>query len=167
MNIANLEQLWRERNPRERWLIGLGLPLLLLALLYAYLWLPVQKERARLQRTLPELRASAAQLHQQAQEVQTLRQRVPASEAAANPADPVTVMRQAATEAGLPAPQIQPDNTGRLRVRFEQVTFNPLIQWLDILQRQHGLKVETLELGAAAGGPGRVNAQIAFAGGGT
>lgn len=164
MNFATLEQLWRERNPRERWLIGLGLPLLLLALLYAYLWLPVQKERAGLLRTLPELRASAAQLRQQAQEVQTLKQRVPADDAAANPADPVTVMRQTATQAGLPAPQIQPDNTGRLRVRFEQVTFNPLIQWLDILQRQHGLKVDTLELNSA-GGPGRVSAQIAFAGG--
>lgn len=166
MNFDTLRQFWRERNTRERQLIGIGLPLLLLALLYAYLWLPVQKERARLQRTLPELRTSAAQLRQQAQEVKILQQHVPAGSAASAPADPVTALRDTASQVGLPAPQIQPGAAGGMQVSFDQVGFNPLTQWLDALQRQHGLKVKTLDVRPVAGQPGKVGARIVFAGGG-
>ena len=61
-----LMQFWRARAPRERAVLGGGAALLVLALGYAYAWLPMQRDRAQLQQALPQLREQARQLQQDA-----------------------------------------------------------------------------------------------------
>lgn len=57
---ASLAQYWQQRNARERMALVACGGVVLLAILYSLLIDPVAKERARLERSLPNLRADAA-----------------------------------------------------------------------------------------------------------
>ncbi len=58
--IERAREWWQARAPRERLVYGLGAGALVVASLWAYVWLPVQDDRARLAVTVPKLRAQAA-----------------------------------------------------------------------------------------------------------
>ena len=64
---------WQARNTRERALIAGGGGALAVALLWAYVWVPLEADRFRLTATLPTLRTQAQQLALQAGEVERLR----------------------------------------------------------------------------------------------
>ncbi|WP_374351923.1 type II secretion system protein GspM [Chitinimonas sp.] len=58
--LAPLMQYWRQRNARERAILTAGAAIVLLSLLYALIYEPIARERQRLQRSLPNLRADAS-----------------------------------------------------------------------------------------------------------
>ncbi|MEW5791603.1 MAG: type II secretion system protein GspM [Pseudomonadota bacterium] len=163
MNLDTLKSLWQARNPRERWLIGVGLPLLVLSLLYVYLWMPLDKERQRLRQSVPALRIASQKLQQQAQEAQSLKQRVPQGQDAA-PADLAAMLRQSAASQGLREPQVTQASAEQLRVSLAEADFGALIRWLEFLQSQHGLRAQALEIKALSE-QGKVAAQVTLSSG--
>lgn len=58
--LTSLLDYWKQRNSRERAILAVGATVLLLALLYTLLIEPVARERARLEKSLPTLRADVA-----------------------------------------------------------------------------------------------------------
>jgi type II secretory pathway component PulM len=71
--LERWREWWQGRNTRERALIAAGGPALVVALLWAYVWAPLEADRLRLAAALPTLRVQAQQLALQATDVERLR----------------------------------------------------------------------------------------------
>jgi general secretion pathway protein M len=157
-----LIQFWRSRAPRERVVLAGGSALLVLALGYAYGWLPIQRDAAQLRKALPQLRVQAEQLRQDAQEVARLRGRPVVAQAGSLAA----AIEQRATASGLREriEAITPLDAGRVRVVLPDVAFDAWIGWLGELQASHGARVESARI-EAGGAQGMVRVEAVLAGG--
>lgn len=158
-----LIQFWRTRVLRERLVLGGGVALLVLALGYAYAWLPMQREVAQLRQGLPQLRHQAMQLQQDAQEVVRLKTQPAATRGTGNLAGAV---EQRALAMGLREhiESITPQDAGHVRVLLPQVAFDAWIVWIGELQTSHGVRVESAHIEAAVAA-GMVSVDAVLAGG--
>ena len=155
----NLQQywqaFWQQRSPAERRTLSIGGGVLLLALLYALLWYPLSQERQRLKTSLPQLRATAALMQVQAQEVARLRQ-LPAQ---TSTADLRSAIDKATAGNPLGAPlELMPLDAGRMRVSTSAVSFDAWVAWVKALQAEHGVRVESASVSALTA-PGLVKVQ--------
>lgn len=151
----SLIQFWRSRAPRERFTLAAGSVLLVLALGFAYGWLPMQREVAQLKQALPQLRVQAQQLQQDAQEVARLKTQPAVVREAGSL---VLTVEQRAQAMGLREriESITPQDAGRVRVVLPQVAFDAWISWLGDLQASHGVRVDSARIDAT-GDPGMVS----------
>lgn len=142
-----LIQFWRSRAPRERLILGGGSALLVLALGFAYAWLPKQRDAAQLRQALPQLRAQAQQLQQDAQEVARLKAQPAVTQEAGSL---VRAVEQGALTSGLREriESITPQDASHVRVVLPQVTFDAWTSWLGELQTSHGIRVESARIEA-------------------
>lgn len=155
-----LVQFWRTRVPRERFVLAGGSALLVLALGFAYAWLPMQRDVALLRQALPQQRAQARQLQQDAQEVARLKAQPAVIRGTGSLAHAV---EQNALATGLREhiESITPQDTGHVRVLLPQVAFDAWIVWVGELQASHGVRVESAHIEAtAAAGMVRVDAVL-------
>ncbi|MDQ1315384.1 MAG: ral secretion pathway protein [Pseudomonadota bacterium] len=159
-----LNQFWSARAPRERLVLGGGSVLLVLALGFAYGWLPMQREVSQLRQTLPQLREQARQLQQDAQEVGRLKAQPAAVREAGSL---VLAVEQGAVASGLREriASITPQGVGQVRVVLPRVGFDEWLGWLGELQTRHGVRVESARI-EAAGDPGWVSVDVLLKAGG-
>jgi general secretion pathway protein M len=158
-----LIQFWRTRMPRERFALAGGAALLALFLLFAYGWLPMQREVAQLRQTLPQLRDQARQLQQNAQEVARLKIQPAVTRQAGSLGQ---VVEQRAIAGGLRdrIESITPQGAGKVRVVLPRVVFDEWLGWLNELQTGHGVRVESARI-EATDDAGRVRVDVLLAGG--
>jgi len=154
-------QFWRARAPRERAVLGGGAALLVLALGYAYAWLPMQRDRAQLMQALPQLREQARQLQLDVQEVARLKALPAATQEAGNLA---LAIEQRAMASGLRdrIETLAPQDAGHVRVVLPQVAFEAWIDWLGELHASHGVRVESARIDATDE-PGMVRVEAVLA----
>jgi general secretion pathway protein M len=147
-----LIQFWRTRAPRERLVLAGGSALLVLALGFAYAWLPMQRDVEQLRQALPQLRVQARQLQQDAQEVVRLKAQ-PAVIREAGSLVQAVEQRALATGLRERIESITPQDAGHVRVLLPQVAFDAWIAWIGELQASHGVRVKSarIEATAAAG----------------
>jgi len=145
---------WQVRAPRERLVYGLGAGALLVASLWAYVWLPVQDDRARLAAAVPKLEREAAETVRESAEVDRLR-----AAARARGAVPQGAIEAAMKAAGFGDAYagVSPLGEGRVQVNLRTVPFDDLVRTLAALGERHGVAVETAALRAA--GEGRVQVE--------
>lgn len=158
-----LIQFWRTRAPRERLVLGGGSALLVLALGYAYGWLPMQRDVAQLRQALPQLRVQAQKLQQDAQEVARLKAQPAVTQEAGSL---VGAIEQRALASGLREriESITPQDASHVRVVLPQVTFDEWIGWLGELHTSHGVRVESTRI-EATDDAGMVSVDAVLAGG--
>ncbi len=142
-----LVQFWRSRAPRERLILAGGSALLALALIYAYAWLPIQREVVQLRQALPQLRVQARQLAQDAEEVGRLKKQPPPSQVGEPLAD---VVAQRALASGLREriESITLQGAGQVRVILPRVAFDDWVTLLGGLQTDHGVRVDSIRIQA-------------------
>ena len=70
--FAPVTRRWRMLDARTQAIVGTGAVLLIVACLYAYVWLPAARERDRLMLRLPQLAAQLALMQTQADEIRAL-----------------------------------------------------------------------------------------------
>jgi general secretion pathway protein M len=160
---ALLLQFWRARAPRERLVLGGGAALLLLALGYAYGWLPMQRDAALMRKELPQLRVQARQLQQDGAEVVRLR----AQPAVARSVESLTsVIEQRAVAGGLREriESITAPDARHVRVVLPKVALDDWVVWLGELQAKDGMRVESAHI-VAGDAPGVVRVEAVLAGG--
>lgn len=155
--IERAQAWWQARAPRERLVFGVGAGALLAASLWAYVWLPVQAERARLVAAVPTLRAAAQETARESAEVERLR-------ATAHRRGPVP---QAAIEDTMKAAGfgeayagVSSLGEGRTQVNLSTVPFDELVRALAALAETHGVAVESLALKAAGEGKVQVESLV-------
>lgn len=152
-----LRDLWDRRSPGERRVLAWGMALLVLALAAALAWLPLERNRARLQGEIPALRASVATLERDAQEVQRLRAMPPVTRQAAGP------LASLATDGGgLAGATITVLDAKRVRVVGNDVGFGALLEWLRNAQASQGMQVDTARIEALPA-RGRVRVELVLA----
>jgi general secretion pathway protein M len=155
--LERWREWWQGRDARERALIVMGGAALGVALLWAYVWVPLEADRLRLVAALPTLRAQAQQLTLQAADVERLRA-AGRSRGGAAPSQPA--IEEALKGAGLGAgvTGVVMLGGGRVQVNLGVVPFDVLVRAIAQLAESHGLAVETIAL-KAAGEPGKVRVE--------
>jgi type II secretory pathway component PulM len=149
----SLPSLWAERSAKERRIIIVAGALIAALLLVTFVWLPVERSRARLAVELPQLRASIAALQRDADEVKRLRSMplVGASSTGSLPS--------LAAASPLPGAQLAVVDDKHLRLTAADVSFSGLVEWLTVVQASHGLRVESARIEALPV-TGRVRAEL-------
>lgn len=153
--IERAREWWRARAPRERLVYGLGAGALVVASLWAYVWLPVQNDRAQLAVAVPKLRAQMAETVRESAEVERLR-----AAARGRGAVPQGAIEEAMKAAGFGDAYagVSSLGEGRVQVNLRAVPFDQLMRALAALGESHGIAVESAALKAA--GEGRVQVEL-------
>lgn len=148
-----LASAWGARSPGERRVLGVVGFIVIAALIAAFVWLPLERTRARLGAELPRLRASVTSLEQQAETVRRLKTMPPRTVAAT----PISAL--SGSPANLPGAQVTTLDERRIRLTAPDVGFSALLDWLTSVQASHGLRVESARLDALPVN-GRVRAEL-------
>lgn len=162
MNAAllmnRLRDAWSGLAPHERRLALIGIGILALLVLYLMLWLPLQKDLARLRTAVPEERAQLARMRTQAATIKPLRGSV---RGATVGGAPLAIVEQSANARGLRSTitRLEADGSSGVQVAFDGVAFNALIAWLADLQTGQALFVDNATIEAQSK-PGIVNARL-------
>jgi len=153
-----LREQWGKLAPGERRLVMIGGSVVGVMLLYVMLWLPVQKELARLRVSVPEERTQLQRMRTQATSIQPLRARSGAKPA---PGTLLSVIEQSATARGLRGfiTRMEADGSNGAQLTLDAVPFNSLLSWLADLQDSHFMLVDSASLDAHTA-PGTVNAKL-------
>ena len=153
-----LRNAWGKLSPSERRLAMVGGAVIGATLLYALMWLPIQKELARLRVSVPEERVQLQRMRLQAASVRPLRARSGAKPA---PGTLLSVIEQSASARGLRGfvTRMEADGGNGAQLTLDAIPFNSLLSWLADMQDSHSLLVESASLDAHSA-PGTVNAKL-------
>jgi len=154
-------------QPRERQLVIGAAVLLIVFMAYLLLWRPYGGKRLHdLQASVSEQRATLAWMQQAAVRAQQLRGN--SAIVSSGGQSLMALIDQTAKGNDLSAAmkRVEPAGEHSVRVWIEQAPFDTLVTWLDILNRSHGVHVQTITMDREAAGPGRVNARITLEGAG-
>lgn len=135
-------------QPRERALVLGGGSVLLVALLYAYLWLPLHQQRQKLQDMLPRLRAQAAALQTARTEVLALKAQVGSVSRANQPLR--AALESSAAGLGIKIQRLDVTGETSATLILEGVAFDTWLRWLDGLQMQSGLRLVSGEISSTS-----------------
>jgi general secretion pathway protein M len=153
-----IREAWDRRSARERSVLAAGAIALAVLLFVALAWIPLERTRARLEREVPELRASVAALQRDADEVRRLRAMPPVATAAGQPLSSLAAGGLAAP----PGARLTLAGDRHLKLAGDDVGFAALLEWLSSTAAAQGLRVESARLEARPE-PGRVRAEITLA----
>ena len=148
--------VWRSRTEQERRFITAGAIVVGLILVFAVVWLPLQRARARLDVELPQLRASISQLRRDAEEVKRLK--IVAPTVSSNP----TPLAALATQGTLTGAQVSVPDAKHVHLVANDIAFTKLLDWLVTVQSTHALRVENARIEALPA-TGRVRADLTLA----
>jgi general secretion pathway protein M len=151
--------------PRERNLVYAAGGLVIVALLYFVLVLPVTTMAAKRAARVEQKTADLAWMRQVAPQVTAA---AAAGGAAGSGESLVVLVDRTGREAGLGSAlrDQSPSGDQGLRLRLEAAPFDVLVVWLASLQQQYGVKVEAATIDATAA-PGLVNASLTLTHGAT
>jgi len=142
--LVRIQSRWSALTASEQNTVKWGAAVVLPVLFYLLLWQPAHSNVAKLQTSVPHLRAQLAQVQAQAVEVQTLRQ-------GAHPAvlegDALrNIVAGAGEAAGWTAPMFVIEQTDKqaVRVTAESVEFARWVRFLRELDSAHHLRADAL-----------------------
>jgi type II secretory pathway component PulM len=154
---------WLETlDSRERIFVVGGAAVVLLALLYAFIWTPLDKGHKALESSVTTWERSLAELRPLKGLQQTSASSGPAARDGAQQT-PVVIVDQTLRARGLDRSlqRSQPTTSNGIRVEFENVAFDDLVLWLNDLSTHYAMHVSSGSLSAASrAGPGRINATL-------
>jgi general secretion pathway protein M len=145
---------------RERLFVSGGGVVLLIALIYAFVWLPLDKGQQSMSASIATWERSLADL----QPLSGLHSGRPDTGSAAgvnSQQTPVVIVDQTLRARGLDntLKRSQSTTTNGIRIEFENIAFDDLVLWLGDLSAQFGMHVTTGSMSVASqAGPGRINA---------
>ncbi|KPK69352.1 MAG: hypothetical protein AMJ84_09700 [Acidithiobacillales bacterium SM23_46] len=149
-----VKNIWAQLAPRERWLVSVGAGVVAIVVLYTLLWIPMQRDLAKLRDAAPRAQQQLLWMRAQAPLAREFRGRTAPSNT-----NLTTTIEQTASAQGLKPASIELDGTHGVRVKLEAVPFNAVITWLAGLQKNNGLLVDDAQIDAHTTA-GLVNARI-------
>ena len=155
MNL--LASWWGARSSSERRGISIGVAIAALLLFVAFVWLPLERARARLASELPVLGASVREMRAQAEQVKALR--AMPSRASATNVPLATLVANGTLALGLPDARVSTLDARRLKLTTADVAWTRLLEWISAAQAVHGLAVDAATIDALPS-PGRVRAEL-------
>jgi len=154
---------WLESlDSRERIFVTGGAGVVVVALLYAFVWMPLDKGHKMLQSNVVAWERSLAELRPLKGLQATSSSARPSAPGGAQQT-PVVIVDLTLRARGLDRAlqRSQPTTSNGIRVEFENVAFDDLVRWLGDLSAQYAMHVSSGSLSAASrAGPGRINATL-------
>jgi len=155
-----LKQFWAERVPRERAILVLGGVLVLAVFIYLVAIEPAWTGIARLERSLPQQRANAAELEALLAEVKALKARPAVATMSA--ADARSALESSLGKAGLKAARIVPLSDGEIQLQFSDVPVSRWAPWLASVERELGARSTVVTVTGREATPGNVDVELAL-----
>jgi type II secretory pathway component PulM len=137
---------WTGLNPRERLLLGWGLFALIATILYVFILEPRYQRLSVLRLQVPTKQSDLAWMQAQVESNAALKSGVK-NALSAERLPLLTIVEKTSTQSGLrkKISRMQPAQNGAVRVWFNEVQFNPWINWLDVL-RDQGVSVDAASI---------------------
>lgn len=158
LNLERLREIWNGLNASERRLLAMGGALLAIVLLFVMLWLPLEKDLARLRVSVPQDRTQLEHMRALADAVRPLRAKLRTRSAGATPLSAVDAMLTAQNLRSA-VTHLEADGDSGVRLTLDGVPFNTLVSLLAELQDTQQLVVDSATLDAQTK-PGLVNANL-------
>lgn len=156
--MKNLRELWMAKTARERKLLSFALIFVVCSALYVFLWQPAEKARTALQQSLPQMRAEAARMREQALEIGKLKKGIPQTAST----DLKTDIALSASRHHISVTAIDVDGEGHARTVVDKIPFDDWIVWLEKLQQENHLHLEAVKIDSLAdAGMVRIEAKLA------
>jgi general secretion pathway protein M len=155
-----LKQFWAERAPRERMILGVGGTVLLIVVLYLVLIEPAWSGIGRLERSLPQQRAQAAELDALLGEVKAMKSQPQV--AMVSPSEVKGAIETSLARSGLKAARMVPLSDGDMQLTFANVPYGTWASWLAGIERELGARTMTLVVTGKDATPGNVDAELAL-----
>lgn len=157
---------WRTFSSKEQSILTALLFITLCLLLYAFVWLPVQHGHERLSRVIPEKKAKLILMRSQAADIESLRGQFSAIRSQSGglkAAVEVSATVNGLTPTYAPPAQnpAQNSDASRLEVTLKQVSFDAWLKWIESLQSQHHVRVQSCRITPSAS-RGLVNIDAVF-----
>lgn len=153
---------WFERlEQRERAFVAGGVVVVTFAILYAFIWMPLDKGHKALVTSVSTWERSLAELRPLTGLPRTSGDSAKALAGARQ--TPVVIIDQTLRARGLDRSlkRSQPTTSNGIRVEFENVVFDDLVLWLGDLSSQYAMHVSSGSLSKAnRAEPGRINATL-------
>ncbi|MDR2013775.1 MAG: type II secretion system protein M [Rhodanobacter sp.] len=153
--------LWMSLAPRDRRILSIGAIMAVVLLGWALVWHPLARKRAELEENIQNQRRDLAYVQRGAAELDKRRATSVRTQGDRAGKSLLALADATARSAGLETAlkRVEPVGTRGVRVSFESVGFDALVQWIQSLAASYG--VETTELSAdRADGIGLVNARV-------
>lgn len=147
---------------RERLFVGLGALIVIIAMVYGFIWAPLDKNHDSMAASVSDWQRSLAELRPLKGLALSGTQATGSTSAAGQQA-PIIVVDQTLRSRGLEQfrRRSQPTSSNGVRVEFENVAFDDLVLWLGDLSDQHAMHVQAGSLSTGSQpAPGRVNATL-------
>jgi general secretion pathway protein M len=158
--MDTLRQFWAERAPRERMILGAGASVVLIAVLYLMLIEPAWTGIGRLERTLPQQRAQAAELDALLGELKSLRTRPQV--ATVSSSEVRGAIESSLTRVGLKASRIVPLSDGDIQLTFANVPFSTWATWVAGIERELGARTASVVITGKDATAGNVDVELAL-----
>lgn len=147
---------------REQAFVAGGAAFVVIALMYAFLWMPLDKNHQQLIASVENWQNSLAELGPLRSLAGTAQPSRPQTAVNSSQA-PIIIVDQTLRSRGLDQfrRRSQPTTSNGVRVEFEGVAFDDLVIWLGDLSDEFGMHVQSGSVSVVAqAGPGRVNASL-------
>lgn len=131
-----------------------------LTLLYLLVWLPSERYVERAERDLERQSAQVAWMKQNEAVARQLASRsTPSAAAGLQGQSLLSVVSNAARQHSIELRRFEPEGDSRIRVWLEKVSFNQMLLWLDVLNKDYGIQTEQVAIDRDAN-PGIVTARL-------
>jgi len=149
--LEQFMQWWNARQQRERQIVIVGAIFVVIFIFYEALWAPVEKARHLAELALQQTRTVANRLEAVATEVAQNRG---AGGGAFRTMPLLSAVDQAThrPELGKEPSRIQPENEREVKVWLDDVPFDALVTWLNLVNTQYGIVIASAELERKADG---------------
>lgn len=147
---------------REQVFVLVGALVVVIALVYALLWVPLDRHHRQVAASVDNWERALAELSPLRSVAAAATQNGSTAVVSAQQA-PIIVVDQTLRSRGLEQfrRRSQPTGSNGIRVEFENVAFDELVLWLGDLGDQYGMHVQAASLSAnSQAAPGRINASL-------
>ncbi len=131
-----------------------------LVLLYLLVWLPSERYAERAERDVERQSAQLAWMKQNEPVARQLASRSsPTAATGLQGQSLLSVVSNAAKQHSIELRRFEPEGDSRIRVWLEKVSFNQMLLWLDVLNKEYGIQTEQIAVDRDAN-PGIVTARL-------
>ena len=153
---------WQAFSTKEQWFLTALLIVILCLVFYAYMWLPVQHGRERLSRVIPEKKTKLLLMRSQAADVEHLRGQFNNIRSHSGGLKAAIAVSGQVNGLKLSYATTTANNDERnLKVTLMQVSFDSWLKWVESLQSQHHVRVQSCQITPSAS-RGLVNIEAVF-----
>lgn len=160
-----MKDIFANTTTRERLFLAAGGLILLVFTLHQLIFSPFFSSLERYRNDLPMKRETLSWMQKSQREVAKLMASGRSIQAAGKGASPLVAIEKTTKQWKLDTSlkRVEPEGESGVKVWIEEAIFDDLILWLQQLQNEYGITVDTLTV-ESKNAPGYVDARITFAG---